>query len=274
MSGLVMNTLFFSQKSGTSYTSNYGIESCQEDIIIMGASEVSHSFISNQIADSLGMTCYNLGMDGNNIYYQYAVLSELLSRYKPKIVITSTNVLEESDRTITSLFPYSYKYKNIREFIYEIKPVEKYKLFIKSYAYNSLIIKIIQGNILKEPKTNGYRPLFALSKNLQYSPIPYTIGISDRTLKYFEKYVNLCLNAGCKVFIVETPKYQNTYNKAENDKIMSLIRKYDVEHISFQNDTTFINHSELFKDRTHLNDQGARIFTTKIIDYLNLDNEK
>ena len=263
--GFTTNKLFLKVKSGDNYSTNYGIQSCKADILIMGASEVLHSLVSKKIADSLEMTCYNLGRDGLNIYFQYAVLNEILKRYKPKIIIISTNGLEESENAVNGLFPYCSTYNDMKELIYEIKPVEKYRLFIKSYCYNSLMIKIIQGLVQNEPNTNGYKPLFAVSKSMKLSPDPYTIGISERTLTYFEKYLNLCQNAGCKVYVLETPKYQTIFNLEENKKIKELINKYSVNYISFRNDTTFINHPELFKDKTHLNDSGAQIFTSMVI---------
>jgi hypothetical protein len=265
MLGFVTNRLFLKAKSGDNYSTNYGIRSCKDDILIMGASELRHGIVSKKIADSMDMTCYNLGRDGLNIYFQYAVLNEILKRYKPKIIVVSINCLEESENAVNGLFPYSADYRDIKELIYEIKPMEKYRLFIKSYCYNSLLIKIIQGLVQNEPNTAGYKPLFAVSKNMRLSPEPYTIGISERTLTYFEKFMNLCKNAGCKVYVLETPKYQTIFNQEENKKIKELVNKYNANYISFRNDTTFINHPELYKDKTHLNDNGAQIFTSMVI---------
>ena len=80
-----------------------------------------------------------------------------------------------------------------------------------------------------------------------------------------DPFFSACRYAACKVYVLETPKYQTTFNEQENKRIKKLINKYSANYISFRNDTTFINHPELFKDNTHLNDSGAQIFTSMVI---------
>ena len=260
-------------KSGTAYTTNYALKKSQEDILIFGASEVTHSLISDQISDNLQMSCYNLGMDGQNIYYHYVILTELLKRHKPKIVITSTFILQEDDMTtIAPLFPYYFDYQSVRDMVDEIEPNEKYKLLIKSYAYNSLLINVIQGYLSNEPNTNGYKPLFNVSKDMKLDATPFKINFSDKTLNYFEKFIQTCLNADCKVIVIDTPRYVEKIDLSENLKIRELLEKYSVNYLNFATDTTFLHHQDLFKDRTHLNNEGAIVFTKLIIKALMNNN--
>ncbi len=259
-------------KSGTVYITNYALKQSNDDILIFGASEVNHSINSLQISDSLGLKCYNLAMDGQGIYYHFTLLSELLNRHKPKLVIISTMGLHENKHvTLAPLYPYYTKFQSVRKTIEDIEPTEKYKLFIKGYAYNSLLLNVIQGNILHEPNTNGYTPLYTVAKNMHLDSNPFKIGITERTLQYYEKFILSCLNADCKVYVLDAPRYFSSNDMNENQKIRELLDKYSIEYFNYAADTMFINHPELFKDKTHLNHTGATIFTNLIIEKIKQD---
>lgn len=266
LNGFVFSKLYDNVKSGVSFTTNYALYKSNEDILIFGASEVTHGLISNQINDSLKMTCYNLGMDGQGIYYQYAVLNELLKRHKPKIVIISTFVLSDNERqTFAPLYPYYYNFKSIKDLIDKNEPNEKYKLLIKSYAYNSILIDVLKGNLATESNTNGFVPLSTVNKNMQLSSIPWKISTSTKTWEYYEKFIQSCLRAKCKVYIIDTPRYIEKNDAEQNLEIRSMLEKYSVNYLNYATDTTFINHPELFKDVTHLNLAGAKILTNLVI---------
>jgi len=264
--GLAVKKLNDHVKSGTAYTTNYALCQSNEDILIFGASEVSHSLITSQITDSLGFTCFNLGMDGTNIYYQYALLIEILKRHKPKIVIISTNVMHEDNKSsLAPLFPYYYDYQSVRKIVLDFEPNERYKLLIKGYAYNSLILSIIQGIIVQEPDTKGYIPLYQISKNLRFPNAPFKINITDKSLKYFEMFLRSCLNSGCEVYVIAPPRYVREVDNEMVQKINTLLGKYSIEYLNYCNDTTFLNHPAFFKDEAHLNHYGAPIFTNMVI---------
>lgn len=271
--GHIYEPLYFKVKSGTIFNTVYGIQDSHEEILIVGASEVKHSIISKQIEDSLGLTCYNLGFDGNNIYYQFAMLREILDRYTPSIVVISTTITAEDESTITSLFPFHKKYKRIRETIFEIAPVEKYKLISNAYAYNSVILDIIQGHTSPEPQTNGYKPLYSEKYNIAPETREFSIHSSPRTLEYFDKFLKLAVSSGCKVVVVNTPRCW--YNSAHDhpSKIKELISHNQVLFLDYENDTSFLYHNDIFYDGVHLNHKGAEVFTSRFISDLK-DNVK
>lgn len=267
LSGLAFKKLYNHVKSGAIFSTNYALRKSNEDLLIFGGSEVVNGLISNQISDSLEMTCYNLGRYGQNIYYQYAILKELLKRNHPKIILISTFVLYETEKPeIGALYPYYYDYQSIRGIINVIEPDAKYKLWIKSYAYNSLIINVLQGNIREESETNGYIPIFEADKNMQLISTPFKINFSDRTLIFFEKFINACIKANSQVYVIFTPRYFEKNDIGEKRKIRALLKEYSVEYFDFATDTTFLNHPELFRDNHHLNNQGAFVFTKLIVD--------
>ncbi len=206
-----------------------------------------------------------MGLDAHNIYYQYALLVEILERYTPYLIVITTDVIAEDERTINSLFPFRKKYRTVNNTIFEIAPVEKYKLISNAYAYNSLIIKIIQGLIVPEPETNGYKPIFGSNPNLKREAADTMTYSSLRTLEYFDRFMNLAISSGSRVIVVNTPKYIDNSIYEETSKFKEFISRYNVVYLDYENDTTYINHPEIFKDKVHLNNLGAEIFTGNFI---------
>jgi len=275
--GSIFSRFYFKVKSGTIFTANYAIRDCKEDILLLGASEISHHFISNTIKDSIGLSCYNLGMDGLNIYFQYAVFQEIVKRHAPKILILSTNTLSDAEKqsvaTIESLLPYCERYNAIKKMVIDADSTEKFKLLSNSYPYNSLIIKIFQGLIIKEPKTNGYEPLWGSGINLRLNTNPQRLNTTPKSINYFSDLVILAKKSGCKVYIVQAPRYQ--INNSAEDQLLftSLSDKHKVPFLNYLPDTKFTNHPEYFKDGAHLNNQGAEILTNMLIADLKKDNK-
>ena len=67
----------------------YSLEEANADIIVFGFSCAFHHYIPSIIEDSTGLTCYNAGLDGRNIYYHNPILKVLLSNFTPKGIITN-----------------------------------------------------------------------------------------------------------------------------------------------------------------------------------------
>lgn len=263
--GRIIEPFYFKVKSGTIFNTVYGVTNCDEKILIIGASEVKHSFVSKQIEDSLGLSCYNLGFDGNNVYYQYAVLRAIVSRYTPSFVIISTGIAAENESSITPLFPFHKKYKQIEETILEVAPVEKYKLISNAYEYNSLILKIIQGQVASEPYTNGYVPLYDEKYDAKHETRSFSIPSSSRSLEYFDKLLKLAVSAGCKVIVVNTPRCWHNTLSDKPSKIKDLISSNNAYYLNYENDTAYTYHNDIFYDGVHLNNKGAVLFTNNFI---------
>lgn len=267
--GQIFDGFIYKAKSGIIFNSLYGIEKCDEDILLLGDSEIKHGIISKRIEDSLGLTCYNLGFDGNRIYYQYAILREALERYTPRIIVISTSVVSDKESTIVSLFPFYKKHDHIRETILEVSPVEKYKLISNAYMYNSLILTIIQGLTHSEPETNGYRPLYNGQNNSEFNlkPEPRSIltGSTPRSLAYFEKLIRLALSSGSRVVVINAPKFwfNSLHNKDQG--LQEIVSWEQIVYLDYENDSIFTYNPDIFYDGYHLNHNGAELFTNRLI---------
>jgi hypothetical protein len=68
------------------------------------------------------------------------------------------------------------------------------------------------------------------------------------------------------LFICDSPFYFQT-QKTEIDTLLTkLAEKNNFKYMDFSNDPYFIKHPELFCDRSHLNNEGAIIYSSLVLD--------
>ena len=70
---------------------NYIANLANEDILVFGSSKAVHHYNPKIIEDSLGMSCYNCGQDGNGIILDYGRLLMIKERHQPKTIIVDVN---------------------------------------------------------------------------------------------------------------------------------------------------------------------------------------
>src|SRR6187399_2535876 len=85
--GKLFKYFYFKQSSGWEYRTKYSIEDTKADILIFGASRAQQQYNPVYFEERLNQTCYNVGRDGEPIFYFYAVLKGVLKRYTPKTII-------------------------------------------------------------------------------------------------------------------------------------------------------------------------------------------
>lgn len=73
-------------------TDNFISDEVDANILIFGSSRAAHHYVPSILSDSLDMSCYNCGMDGNGIIYGYGKLKTITARYYPKIVILTSSL--------------------------------------------------------------------------------------------------------------------------------------------------------------------------------------
>ena len=131
--GMVMDDMYQHAKSGTTSKSTYIANKTNEDVLIFGSSRAVHHYNPQIIEDSLGMSCYNCGYDGNGILLNYGYYQMIIERYAPKVIVY--DVIGEFDflpgdnlRFLKGLRPF-YKNNMIREYIAGIDNIESIKDF-------------------------------------------------------------------------------------------------------------------------------------------------
>src|SRR6266513_1827037 len=89
--GNIMQYLYFKQKTGPNAETTFVFTKVHAEGIILGSSRGRRNYNPNIFADSLGITMYNAGHDGQTVFYEQSVIRTLLARYVPKLVIIDLN---------------------------------------------------------------------------------------------------------------------------------------------------------------------------------------
>lgn len=273
--------MYYSSKYGMYRRQIYVMKEAKEDILVMGSSRAAHHYVPQIIEDSLGMTCYNAGSDGECIYYHYCLLSAMIERgAKPKMVIYEVMNLDAEvsqgatftlDAALDRLAPHYGEFKAIDSLFAFNGRKEKVKMLSKTYHYNSKLVQTIKCNYLPEKEDRGYEALNGKMNAELYekdaaarksSPKNKT-KIEDCKLEYMEKFISLCKANDIELVLCFSPYYHNNLSEGIY-KIQEVAERYNVPFYEFATDEEFDN-PELFNDEMHLNDEGARRYTEKLI---------
>jgi hypothetical protein len=103
---------------------------------------------------------------------------------------------------------------------------------------------------------------------MDYEPTTFETedsGILDSLkLFYFDKFIHSIQEDGIPFVCVLSPRYRSL-SSCRFQPLFDLCVKYNVPVLDYYTDTLFSTHREYFKDATHMNDCGARMFTTKLV---------
>lgn len=275
--GSVLEYYYFKQQSGLQYRTTYSMEQTNQDVLVFGASRANHHYHPDIFEKRLNLSYYNVGRDGNPLFYHYAVLKCVLKRYTPKIVILDFTgeefrVNSQSYERLSSLLPYYKRHPEIRQIIELRSPYEKIKLLSSIYPYNSSIFTIAVGNAEFNKKRRGdikgyvpldgvwNEPIITDNKQSRYP-------IDSNKVKTYDLFIKDCIRSGTKLYIVCSPYYFKTTQTDISFSIAKgIAEKNNIPFFNFFKDSVFTNNSSLFSDMVHLNDNGAKVFSNKVVD--------
>jgi len=274
--GNILKYYFFSQKSGFYYRTTYSIENTKADVLIFGASKANHQFYPEIFEKRLNLTYYNVGRDGSSIFYHYAILKSVLKRYLPKVIILDiTREFERKQSSydrISMLLPYYNRHPEFLPIIELKSRYEKLKLNSKIYPYNSLVFSIISGNSKSSINNNqdikGYIPLYNVwNEPIRKSKSPGGDDIDSTKIIFFESFIKDCVKSNIKLYIIVSPDYIK-YEDSDraNSFAKQIALKYDIKFYDFSQDSLFLNNGRYFADLSHLNNDGAKVFSNLVVD--------
>ena len=80
-------------------------------------------------------------------------------------------------------------------------------------------------------------------------------------INYLKKFIEKCKSSGTKLIFALSPCYAiDAYKDVEFAK--KIAKEYDVPIIHYFCDTFFTKHSEYIYDHVHMNDNGARLYSS------------
>ena len=281
ISGWGFNYLKSHAKGGDTQKNYYINELCSDDIIVLGSSRAVRHYDPQIIEDSLGLSCYNCGEPGCGIITAYARYSMIRSRHIPKLIIyevtPSFDYLMPNDYTkdLGKVRQYSDNPVVKKMFLDLCDPLQGLRLLSSMYRNNSYIFNNCSNYVRPWQYKKGYLPLnssehfneFNNASDIQVLPI------DSVKLSYIEQLIQIVHKDSVAILFIASPRYidpdKMSRNTQEFEPIIELCNKY---HVPFKNNTFLEGISEnksFFHDYGHLNEEGAKTYTTTVCHELN-----
>ena len=284
--GTIIENAYNNAPEGDVNTFAHSINHPTEDIYIYGSSRAVHGYDCKVFTDSLGYSCFNNGRENSTILYHNTILNEMLKKHTPRVVILDVSAKEltwraaENSKLVLAsmILPYVRRDTDFANIARELFPEELRKARVsKLYAYNSLVLPLIMGpeKADKANIVNGYLPLHGVK--VEGTP-PELTDENDETdstaRKDFENFVKVLIDKHIKLYVIQSPLYVKPFTTSVSLEAMkAILKKYNVPFWDYGFDTTFYKR-EYFYDNIHLNDKGAKLFSSKIASDIKKDLEK
>ena len=247
----------------------------QYDVIILGTSRANNHFVP-ELFEKEGLKTFNYGMSGSHLFETSLMLKLMVERnwkIKNVIVETDLNLSNEKrdDGTFGRFMPFMHQSKIITEhFKNETDFTELY--YVPFYRYIQFDEKVgfraWYKTLIDEPTNSlankGYYPLGFNPKANMKNNIESLVPLRNR---YFEEIKQICKDNHINLIAVTTPMCSNVKGMDYFKKVKALypeIKEY--EHV--------VDGDQYFSSCGHLNDKGARLYTSKIIEDLGLDKDE
>lgn len=260
-------------RGGDNGRNNYICDKVDADILIFGSSRAIHHYNPRIISDSLDMSCYNCGQDGNGSILNYGRFQMILKRYHPKVVIYDVmpkyDLLEGEDnhRFLGWLRAY-YDRPGIAEIFEDVDSIEKYKMMSQMYRYNTKFIQIVSDYFhpVMGNSINGFRPLNKKMDVMKISKEKRLPSINYDSLKitYLEMFFELAEKSKCKLVVVVSPIWRGM-DKTELKPVERYCSEKGYLFLDYSNNPYYLHNNELSCDGGHLNAQGADEFTKDLV---------
>ena len=253
---------------------NYICNKSIDDIVILGSSRAVHHYNPCILEDSLQLSCYNAGEDGNGILLSYARLKMLNERHHPKIVlydfIAAYDFLENDNHTYLGWLKNRYNRTGIYNIFKDVDETECIKMFSYLYRYNTRFLQnsiVYLTGISTDSGIKGFRPLEGNMDELKikYMDSEENIEYDELKLRYLRKMITE--NQYSELIFVYSPIWYGD-NISRYDKFISLCKKYRIPVIDFSNNPKYVHNNDYFVDAKHLNSNGADEFTRDLINEL------
>lgn len=270
--GMVFSYMGDHAKGGYIGHHKYVTDKANEDILIFGSSRAIHHYNPQIITDSLGMSCYNCGQDGNGIILFYGLWQMIKQHHKPKMIIydvsTSFDLLEgESNQRYLGWLRADYDRPSIKKIFSEIDPTEKYKMTSILYRYNSKFMQILTDYVhpIFAIEGNGYLPLKGEMDTMKIKKSDEVVRIPEYDQTKLDYLVKLIDDAkDVRIFFVASPLWYGM-NEDTFKPLKEICIKKHIPFVDFSNNPQFVHNNYYFSDGVHLNANGSDEFTKALI---------
>ena len=272
IAGIIFPYLMNHTKGGDNGRYNYICNHVDAEVLIFGSSRAIHHYNPVMLSDSLGMSCYNCGQDGNGVILSYGRYQLISQRYQPKVVIYDVIpkfdllAIEDNHKYLGYLRAY-YDKKGIPEIFDSVDNIEKYKMLSQMYRYNTKCIQVVSDfiNPLRSDGINGFLPI-----NEEMDTLKVTRRSSGQKKYVYDSlkisFVKKMIEESNKTkFVFVVSPFWDGMDTTSLSPIKDICQQHAIPFIDFSNNPKYVHHNEYFKDGAHLNARGADEFTRDLI---------
>ena len=264
-------------KGGGIKSRYYVCKESNEDVLIFGSSRAKHHYVPDIIEDSLGMTCYNTGEDGNGIILCYGFLKMITQRYSPKLIIydvSEFDMYEDDNMKYLDLMKPYYHELGVDSIFWSVEPKTRYIMLSNLYRYNTTCLRVF-GNFI-HPMTNYPKGYCASYKTMDYEPEEKEVILREvDTLKihYFEEFIKMAKNNRIKLTCCVSPSYKAPLDDSYYNPAKQLCDKYGIPFLYYGADSDISNDRLYFGDKTHMNHTGASKYSSELASQLKANHQ-
>ena len=236
------------------------------DVVILGSSRANNHFVSEMFEEK-GLKTFNYGMSGAHLFEESLMLKLMAERkYQIKTVILEADLSlcneKESDAITAKFLPYIHHSEIIREHFSKQENFKKlyYIPFYRYIDFDALIGFREMYNTATNKPTNildhlGYHSLGHKPGNMKND----IRALKPIRNKYYEEIKQICKENNYTLITVMTPMCTNV-------KGLDYFVKANKIYPEIHNLENVVKGDQYFSSCGHLNDIGARKFTSIVIE--------
>jgi hypothetical protein len=243
----------------------YNSKARNYDVVILGSSRANNHFVSQMFEDK-GLKSFNYGMNGSSLFETSLMLKLMLER---KYIIK--NVIIEADLNLSNdgrsygiaskFLPYVHDSKLIKHHfscekdfwqLYYI-PFYRYVAYDGQIGFRETVLNVLHKKTI-HLRNFGYIALGNEKGNMKYD----LRELKPRRNKYYEEIKQICVENKINLIAVMTPMCSNI-------KGLDYFQEVNTIYPEIHNYENVVEGDQYFFTCGHMNDTGARLFTTRII---------
>lgn len=261
-----------SQSSSKNYHCMYD---ATEDILILGSSYAVRNLVPSVIEDSLDISCYNAGEAGNGAMVAWARYNMFINNHIPKLIIYA--LTPEYDYVKTDIYskylnvvkPYYAKEESITDMYKSLMDwSDNFILYSNFVKFNSYSAQLVYYWLSKKNfGLQGYEPLYKTfaPDGREENQVVKLYEIDVPKMSYLELLFEDITRRKIPIVCVLPPDYRENFDLYQYKEGFELCKKYDIPVINHKFCEGISQNAQYFYDKGHLNDNGARFYTSILV---------
>jgi hypothetical protein len=238
----------------------------EADVVILGSSHAMRGFDDEELTRVLGARVHNAGLDGRGVLFARGMLALITERHAPKLVVLDMTFADKQRSNAYSFAPFYGRSPTVDALLVEGDWRERVKLVSRSFRMNSVALAIL-ANLFAEHREWGFEPaLGSLAPTARRDAYPQRPPARPEPFVE-ETLIALIVDArahGARVVFTESPTYGDPRPADVRALYQRVATLLDVPILELSDEEMASFGPEQFKDRGHLNREGAERFTALI----------